>query len=797
MAESNQTETLPESASRGDRLALAVGLLLLTALFVPTLAFGQSLSCGDMATFTVPQFQYISEHLRALRVPAWNPYMGYGQPNIGDSSVPFFYPLNVLHFLFSPLTTLHLFLFLHLYLLFLGSYVFLRDWQCSPQAGFLGSLSLMLGGVAVSHFMVPMYCFGMAWLPWNALLFLRLLKAPSARRLGLCGLSFAMIVLSGAVEFCPLSAVMALVLAVALSPRPLWQVLLAMFAVTLLTASLTALAVLPSLINMPTTMRAEPLPRSWSLRWSMSALEGLGLFVPRAFAQERLNPEWIQGPSYDVFGEPAMRPWFISLHCGFWPLCLALWVLFTRFFEDSKVRALALIIVLFTPLALGGSTPIYPSLQAFVPGLAKARYPAKFYVPVALALSWLAALGWDALQAEGSPKTLWGPVPALILALVLTLTVALGVLGLLSSGFVGLPEALTSLRNIRVSLAQATLTGGLLLALLWRWPEDSQPWALLTLTAIDLLLLAAACLVFAPRAMVEQEPRFVSVLRDQQRRQPTMLVSVKNLESASVQVLGNDKMSSQAMQQLLQHQMLALNAGLPYKVRNIQAFSAFRSRRFHKLWLVMQRRDLSSLERGQIQSANFFTMTPEQDPGSVSQLTMIDQYGPFWLARSQRPRAWLEWLPSAERVPDTERAITRLIERGAAHKPVFIESEEPLQFPNQSVLSPVKIECRQYTSDEFELRIECQRAGYLLMRESFHPSWRATLDGQEVPIYAADVLFRAIPIGAGAHVLKAQYQARGWRLGLVISALAWLVCGGLVLGPSLGRTIASGQSATA
>jgi uncharacterized membrane protein YfhO len=47
------------------------------------------------------------------------------------------------------------------------------------------------------------------------------------------------------------------------------------------------------------------------------------------------------------------------------------------------------------------------------------------------------------------------------------------------------------------------------------------------------------------------------------------------------------------------------------------------------------------------------------------------------------------------------------------------------------------------------------------------------LDGQAVPIYAADGIFRAVWVPAGRHTLVFSYAPRSFTAGALVSLAAW------------------------
>jgi hypothetical protein len=90
---------------------------------------------------------------------------------------------------------------------------------------------------------------------------------------------------------------------------------------------------------------------------------------------------------------------------------------------------------------------------------------------------------------------------------------------------------------------------------------------------------------------------------------------------------------------------------------------------------------------------------------------------------------------------------------------------------------PLAAELESYATDRAEVRLVAPSSGYVVLADSFYPGWRATVDGQEAPIMRADMLFRAVPVPAGAHEVSFRFEPGSVKLGLGVS----LVGLGLVL----------------
>jgi uncharacterized membrane protein YfhO len=59
-----------------------------------------------------------------------------------------------------------------------------------------------------------------------------------------------------------------------------------------------------------------------------------------------------------------------------------------------------------------------------------------------------------------------------------------------------------------------------------------------------------------------------------------------------------------------------------------------------------------------------------------------------------------------------------------------------------------------------ELEAEMEGAGHVLMLDAWDPGWRASVDGEPVPMLRADVAFRAVQVPAGRHRVSLVYRPR-------------------------------------
>jgi len=65
--------------------------------------------------------------------------------------------------------------------------------------------------------------------------------------------------------------------------------------------------------------------------------------------------------------------------------------------------------------------------------------------------------------------------------------------------------------------------------------------------------------------------------------------------------------------------------------------------------------------------------------------------------------------------------------------------------------------------------------GILTLSDQYYPGWQATVDGQPTDIMRADTVFRAVCVPAGDHVVRFDYRPTSLLIGVLLSALGWLL----------------------
>ncbi|MDF1660255.1 MAG: YfhO family protein [Planctomycetota bacterium] len=750
------TQTLPSNSPNKlfppMRLSL-LGFLFVSILFYPFLLEGQSYCDGDLSIFTLPQFQFISQLLNDGQIPGWNPYLGSGQPLIGDSSLPIFYPLNILHWILDPVTVLNIFLMVHLYLAFLGTYALARVLKLSVYGACFAALSFSFGGVGLSQLTTPMYCMGIAWLLWTLTFFLQSLTAENTlEKQSLTALSIALLVLTGALDY--ILPTLALCLFFGLfqgaSPRTMILPLCkSFFTVGFLSLGMSSLVLAPMFFILPETVRAQGLSYLEASEWSLAPVEWLSLIVPFLFEEGGLK--------YQVYGAQA-RPWFFSLHMGILPVILAAFAfLFSP--KKSVAKASILTILVFLPFASGAYNPIYRGLFDILPFLSRSRYPAKFFIPVALSLALLSANGFDWWLSKDKKWKTFNKNLAVIGALLLS--------GLAASYYY---EKTTLSWHILAPILTLLCIGA---GQFQRAIKIEK--VILALTFIELLFCSQFFILFCPRALVNSPPQIGRIIKKQQQKTgcPSILtVSPK----APITAMRMPKLKTTELSLLFfaSRQALKANSGMPYGLRSSPAFSPLQLQRTKLIKNALDQSKLDSWSRMQRMGVQHFVFTPFDFDKTPPQLKELGSYGPWKVGALTKKAPWATILPRRSNALTRAETVKAITDNDL--EPVKESIIEGQGLPQATKLNNnQQITLTKFEFDRIELNASSKEDGFLVIQEAYAMGWSATIDGKATPIYPANIQFRGIYLPKGRHKIKFQYSSPAWNWAWPLSLLTFLL----------------------
>jgi hypothetical protein len=92
---------------------------------------------------------------------------------------------------------------------------------------------------------------------------------------------------------------------------------------------------------------------------------------------------------------------------------------------------------------------------------------------------------------------------------------------------------------------------------------------------------------------------------------------------------------------------------------------------------------------------------------------------------------------------------------------VLLEEPPDVEVADEVTGPPVaesKVTIRHYENTKVVVEVEAAHAGFVVLNDVWHPWWTADLDGEDVSILRANVLFRAVQVPAGRHVLTFEFK---------------------------------------
>jgi hypothetical protein len=141
--------------------------------------------------------------------------------------------------------------------------------------------------------------------------------------------------------------------------------------------------------------------------------------------------------------------------------------------------------------------------------------------------------------------------------------------------------------------------------------------------------------------------------------------------------------------------------------------------------------------------------------------------------RTALPLAYVaySWRPSA-RVEASLFGVAAGTTAQARDEPM-VETADRSPAGDPPAATPARITARTDTSVTVD--VDAQRAGRLILLDTFYPGWKATVDGRSATIEAANAAFRAVAVSAGRHEVRFEYRPASVRTGVIVSLFA-LVC---------------------
>lgn len=742
--------------------ALAWPLLLLAVSLLPNPGAALPLRAYYFRDFSLtffPQRAYFAGEIAAGRWPFWNPYLYEG-----SALLPFYYPVDLLHVLSASPVFVSWLLTLHLPLAALGMYGLARDLGASRPGAFVAGALFACGGLALSSLSLFVFLEALAWAPLTALL-VRRAAVHGGRCVPLAGLAVAVSVSTLAVEFALQGVALGGLLG--LAARPTRQGLSRLLAAAALSALLAALPILLTSGIVAESLRAPGITSFELLQRSAHPLSLVQVFVADLFGRPSEPFELRFWGRFFSDGPP----YFTTYYLG--PLALCLAAAGAGGMRPRERRLLLALAALALVYAAGRHLPLAPLLA---PHLRFFRFPVKALLSAHMVATLLAGFGAERL-ARGAGRRASATAAAALAGLTGGLAAVLAARPFDVQAWLGIDDALAAralplvARSAILSLVLAAGALGLVLAA--RRGLLSAPRSAALLVALALLDLARAGHGVNPQVPAA----FYGLL-------PEIRAALGGLGALRAFSYGGE--GSPALRARLDSRGPGLHLQAFFLTRQLVApFTNLLDR--VPLAEGIDRHGFipnpSVIAHGGYDPAAADAILPALRNAAVARVLSLD-----------RPQsAALRLLASVPTgLPGTSVQVYALEptsprdyvacrvrvepDRGAAQARSLDEDFDPsrevvLEAPAAaSCRSGAVIERHEAPGDQRYV-VELDGDGWLVMRDAFTPSWRASVDGRAAAVVRANGRHRAVRLAAGRHAVRLYYEPPRLRAGLALTGL--------------------------
>jgi hypothetical protein len=818
-----------QNDTQRDVFVLTTFCLCLTAfLTVIYLPFLIGLSCfyqSDLSYSFEPICRYLGENLRAGHWPVWNPLLACGVSQIAMPSPSMFYPLNWLFVLRNFSRDLAAYCIIHSLIAAAGMFWLIRKFGFSRLAAVCAALIAALNGYMYSAPNTFTLMATAAWVPAVALGIYSLSGTGSrlnARWFTFAALACAMMLLAGRVEIFACAVGIALLYAAvcwwisydngqgrAALPQLLWRI--AAIACGILLA-MPMLA--PTIEWWQTSYRAEGLEPAHVLDWSANWYDWLSVALVQPLGS-------LMGDSSPFLPYVSGRRGAIQLvpsaYIGTIVITLAaLGLVSSRW----KGRWVFLGVGLATAfIASGSNIPGALYLVTYVQALSLLRYPIKLIIFPLLCAAVLAAAGLDALLLKCVSRRV-----ALATAAFWCAVLCGGLLiwrsDHINTVFLAIPlgathHSITELLYSLQGLIGKSITSGALLVMgvcivlvihCYR-PMPTAFLSSLICASVGLQLLTAAVLYPPESASANyfQQGSYIAAAVRSRLYGPSGIITQRLLPlyiEAVNKVQSQPNQSADEARYRYTRSMLFANQALDFHLPIASGYEVSESANSKRLFDTVA--ILSSpavfAKPDPLRSANDFALyryckaaavqyvstqakvgIPERLMPSldarvfVKETNDLDHNFTLYRVRDTNPRVYFarnvtyvdDWRPYVASVldPSPRDPLNDVyLARRNGQPPATVE---PYTLGTASDLAKIDKESPEYV----HIKVQTNAPRLLVLADSYYPGWKATLDGKDAYIYRANMLYRAVAVPKGQHVIEFRLEPDSERWGTLLWSL--------------------------
>ncbi len=686
--------------------------------------------------------------------PLWNPFVFGGLPYLAILPGPVFYPTSLLYLTMPLYRAIGWTFVLHTMLAGMSAYAAARSLRLERWPSAVTGFSFMLTGFVMSmlHEGHDGRMFVMVLIP---LAFALLEKGLSSRRIGwflAMGLVVASQVFTPHVQLMYFSSLaLALYAVIRIGGMVRLDRPAAVRAGLYLCAGFLSAAAIGAVQLLPTFQILEIAVRgsgetgyAFASSWALPGQEVSAFVLPDLIGS--LGSYWGSNPFKQH-----------TEYLGIVPAALAI-IGLTGVRHDRRVALIAGLAVLCVLFALGSITPVHRLAYGMIPLIRRFRAPVMMLGPAAFFIALLAGFGWQRiLDARRSGESLpWGWIVGLSApAVFFGLAAALDPNGLVrwvhTSWFqVGGPR-----RPGFEEIAILKASGGMLVGV----------WVTVLLVSFGVVrrrlpeLAVVAVIVLLVVDLGRVDSRYIST---------TTPLEAFPSDPVVEHLTANLKPGARVFP-LPEPGGYGQNELMTFDIPTLTGNQNFRLEWADRLVGGLGYDNLSNPALWPLLDLDYVVMRAQiETPLLTAEIS--GPKGTAWRVTDDWPHAWFPRRIEAE--PDNDTALRRILGRSSVDEFALVRlaPEAPLPAVGSGSVDLISSE-----PNELVFRVEATDPGLLFISEIYHPAWKATIDGKNVPVYQVDIAFRGVEVPRGRHEVRLYYSADGFRTGIWISLLGLFV----------------------
>lgn len=679
---------------------------------------GESFVYRDFGYFGYPLAVYHHDAFWQGQLPLWNPYSHCGLPFLAQWNTMALYPGSLLYLLGPPDIMVSLFTIAHLWLAGVGMFLLARNWYANPVAAAFAGFGFAISGLGLNFVLWPNNVAALAWMPF---LILNGLEATSRRAFVRAAVVGSLQMLTGAPEMILLTWVLlgALALARCWEEKSL-RLPINLLLLGIVIACVCAAQLWPFLDLTRISQRHRDFGNS---TWSMPIWGWASFLAPKFFtyvlsSDVRFQYEQLWTSSYylaipvTLFGVIASCRWRL---------------------QNPRERALIVLGLISILLALGPEAQVYTFFKSIIPGLGLIRFPIKFVVLTMFILPLLAAsvLARDGelLRNGALQKRAMGILATLIVGVVLYAKVY--------------PKYEPPYDNWPLTLA----SGALALAVAFlafqalKSRHELAPLALVALIPFEIFLQVGNP---APGIMRAALAKSIPVPREGTGGR--VFVTREAWET-----LYNTTLPDTLTNFVVNRKAINANLNLIDRQAKVDGFFSLNMAETERLRLQLYAKGQQNI--GPL--LDFMNVCFISDHGDISRLDVRSNAMPLVTA-GQSPRS----------LKKTDFPGVLFDVRFDPRKMVLFDVPMPGYDTNA-----VEVTAVPYVATEHRITANIVASGptFAVVSESFHPNWRARVNGQPAEVLRANFAFMAVKVPAGRSEVEWIYDDRAFKMGMWIS----------------------------